>query len=217
MLLLLAAPAARGADPCTLKVADSTAAPTELAEPVRKLLADRCVQVLNAKGDLVAELWFRAEVPARATEAQLRNGLTYREVAETTLVGAVRLPQAFTDYRKQKIMPGVYTLRLAFQPMDGDHQGTAPYSEFLLLCPAAEDTNPATMAAKALQEMSAKTTNSHPGVMLLFPGKGAAAEPKLANKGSGHWAVLLLLDAKAADKKGALPLALTVVGASSAA
>ncbi len=216
-LLLVAAPAVRAADSYSVKVADNTPAPAEVAEPIRKLLRESCVQVSDARGNLMAELWLRAEVPAKATEAQIKNGLTYREVPETTLVGVVRFGRPFSDYRKQKIMPGVYTLRLANQPMDGDHMGTAAYSEFCLLSPAAEDRKPEPMTAKSLHEMSTKTTNSHPGVMLLFPGKGAAAEPKLVNKGSGHWVLLFLLDVKAGDKAATLPVGLTLVGTSTAA
>jgi hypothetical protein len=218
-VLLLVAPAARAADAYALKVADNTRAPTEVAEPIRKVLAERCVQLLNAKGDLLAELWLRKEVPAKAsvTAAQVQNGLTYRDLPETTVVGAVRLARTFSDYRKQKIEAGVYTLRLAFQPMDGDHMGTAPYNEFCLLSPAAEDKTAATMVPKALQEMSAKATNAHPAVLLLFPGKGAAAQPKLVDKGMGHWVVLLQLEVKAADKTTAFPVGLTLIGASSSA
>jgi hypothetical protein len=216
--LCATAPAVRAADPYSVKVAASTAAPAEVAEPIRKLLRETCVQVSNAKGDLVAEFWWRAEVPARATEAQVKNGLTYREVPETTLLGVVRFARTFSDYRKQKIMPGVYTLRLANQPQDGDHMGTAAYSEFCLLSPAAEDKTPGTMAAKSLHELSEKsTTTQHPAAMLLFPGKGAAAEPKLVNKGSGHWVLLFLLDVKAGDKPATLPVGLTVAGVSSSA
>jgi hypothetical protein len=77
-LLLLAAPAARAADPYAVKVADNTAPPAEVAEPIRKLLAPRCVQLLDAKGDLLAELWVRKEVPSKpsVTEAQVKNGPT---------------------------------------------------------------------------------------------------------------------------------------------
>ena len=108
-------------------------------------------------------------------------------------------------------------MRLANQPMDGDHMGTAPYSEFLLLSPAAEDKTPATMEAKKLQEMSGKTTGGHPGVLLLFPGKGAATTPKLEKKQENHWILLYLLNAKAGDKKATLPVGLTLVGVSSSA
>jgi hypothetical protein len=219
MLLLVAAATARAADapPYAVKVADSTAPPNEVQEPIRKLLDERCIQLVTAKGDLVLELWLRKEVPAKATETQIKNGLTYREVPESTVVGAVRFARDYTDYRKQKIKAGVYTLRLATQPMDGDHMGTAPYNQFCLLSPAADDRTPATMAAKSLHELSAKSTEGHPGVMLLFPGKGAEATPKLVSKGSGHWAVLFLLDVKAGEQKAQLPMALNLIGVSAAA
>ena len=206
----------RAADEPSVKVAD-TAPPKELLEPIRKLLGEKCVQVSNAKGELVMELWFRKELPAKATEAQIKNGLTYREIPETTVVGAARVAKALTDYRKQTVKEGVYTLRLAFQPMDGDHMGTAQYSEFFLMSPAADDKKDGTMEAKALQEMSAKATNGHPCVWLLFPGKDAADEPKLVNKGEGHWVLVYKQPIAAGDKKGTMQIGLTLFGTSPAA
>jgi hypothetical protein len=217
-LLLLAVPAARAADnPYVLKTAENTPGPAEVPAAIQKLLSDRCLQFSSAKGDLLVEVWLRKEVPAKATEAQVKNGLTYRELPETTLVGVVRLARPLSDYRKQKVMPGVYTLRLAYQPEDGDHQGTAPHSEFCLMSPIADDKDPATMAPKSLHDLSAKSTNAHPAVLLLFPGKGATAEPKLVNKGSGHWVVLFQLEVKAANQTSTLPMGLTLIGASSSA
>jgi len=202
-----------------IKTVDNTPAPKEVQEPVRKLLSERCVQLFNAKNELLAEIWFRKEVPVKATEAQVQNGLTYAEVPESTLFGVIRFPKQFTDYRKQKLPAGVYTLRLANQPMDGDHMGTAPYSEFLLLSPAADDKIPDTIEVKKLHEMSGKAplSGGHPGVLLLFPGKGAEAMPKLEKKEENHWVLLFLLDAKAGDKKAVLPVGLTLIGASSSA
>ena len=201
----------------SIKSVEKTPAPNEVQEPIRKLLGEHCVQLLDAKGELLAEVWFRNDVPVKATEAQIQNGLTYAEVPESTILGAIRFPRQITDYRKQKIPAGVYTLRLANQPMDGDHMGTAPYSEFLLLSPAAEDKTPNTMEAKKLQELSGKTTSGHPGVLLLFPGKGAAAEPKLEKKEENHWVLLFLQEVKIGDKKATLPIGLTLIGASSSA
>jgi hypothetical protein len=217
LLVLTALPLFAADNAYSVKTVDKTPAPKEVQEPIRKLLGERGVQLLNAKGDLLAELWFRQDVPVNATEAQIKNGLTYAEVPESTVFGVIRFPKQITDYRKQKVPAGVYTLRLANQPMDGDHMGTAPYSEFLLLSPADDDKTPATMEAKKLQEMSGKTTGGHPGVLLLFPGKGAAATPKLEKKEENHWVLLLLLDAKAGDKKAALPIGLTLIGVSSSA
>jgi hypothetical protein len=216
-LLVLAALPVRAADPYTIKVVDKAAPPKEVQEPIRKLLGERCVQLLDAKGALQAELWFRKELPSKATEAQIKNGLTYREIAETTVIGAVRFAKPWSDYRKQKVPAGVYTLRLAYQPMDGDHMGTAPHPEFCLIAPAAEDKSADTMEAKALHELSAKATSSHPGVFLLFPGKGAKPEPKLVGKGDGHWMILFELDVNAGGKKAKLGFGLNLVGFSSQA
>jgi hypothetical protein len=215
-LLLLGQMAVAAPAPFTVKVVEKATPPKELAEPIQKVLGERSIQLLDSKGDLTLELWFRADVPTKATEAQAKNGLTYREVAESTVLGAVRVAKQFIDFRKQKIKPGVYTLRLGYQPMDGDHMGTAPYSEFCLLSPAAEDKSADTLETKALQELSAKTTGSHPGVMLLFPSK-ATGEPKLVDKGEGNWALELQQEATAAGKKTVLGIAITVAGASPAA
>jgi len=216
LLLLAALPVSAPAASYSIKVAEEPA-PQEVVEPVRQLLADKCVQLLDANGQLLLEVWFRKALPAKATAAQIKNGLTYQEVPETTLVGALRVAKQVTDYRKQKIKPGVYTLRLANQPMDGDHMGTAPYSDFLLTLPAAADRKPDTLDVKALHESSAKTTNSHPGVFLLFPGKEAAAEPKLVNKGDGHWVLLFQQDVTVGDKKTTLGIGLVLVGVSPSA
>ncbi len=213
-LLLLSVLPVRAADNAyTIKTVDRTPAPDELHESIRNLLGERTVHLLDDKGDLLAELWFRKEVPAEASEAQIKNGLTYSEIAETSLFGAVRFPKEAKDYRKQKIPAGVYTLRLAIQPVSDDHVGTAPHREFLLLSPAAEDGKPDRMEPKALRKLSGKTTGDHPGVLLLSPGK-KAAEPKLEKKEGGHWMLLYPLELKIGDKKTVLPINLTLIGAS---
>ncbi len=217
-LLLVAAAgfAAAAPAPYTVKVAEGTTPPKELAEPIQKLLSERSIQLLDPKGEVALEIWPRKDVPAKATEAQVKNGLTYREIPESTVMGAVRVAKPTTDFRKQKIAPGVYTLRMGYQPMDGDHMGTAPYTEFFLLSPAAEDKSTDTLETKALHELSTKATNNHPAVFLLFPGK-EAGEPKLVNKGEGNWALEYKQEVTAAGKKATLPIDLTVVGASPSA
>ena len=193
--------------------------PKELAEPVRKLMRDDSVQLTDDKGTVLCELWFRKAIPARATAAQIKNGLTYRDLEESTVLGVVRFAQQFSDYRKQKVKPGVYTLRLGFQPMDGDHMGTAPYSEFCLLSSAKQDVKPDTMETKQLQEMSAKAIGgSHPGVLLLFPNDKPSDKPQLMEKENNHW-VLMLREPVTVDAQKAaasLGIGLVVIGHTSA-
>ncbi len=193
--------------------------PKELNAAIAKLLDDKAVQLLDGKGTLICEVWFRSEVPANATPEQVKNGLTMREIPETTVLGALRVHKTMTDYRKQKIKPGVYTLRLAYQPSDGDHMGTAPNNEFCLAVAADDDKDPALMKPKALHEASAKVPGgSHPAVLLLFPPKAQAPPaPTLEKDDMNDWVLTRGVEVKAGAAKAKLGLVLTLVGVSSAA
>jgi phosphopantetheinyl transferase (holo-ACP synthase) len=211
----------RAADPYSVKVQEKAEPPKELAEDVRKLLEPTAVQFLGEKGNVLAEVWFRKEVPAKATDEQIKNGLTYQEVEQTTLLGAVKLHEESADYRKQKLKAGVYTLRLLNQPMDGDHMGTAPYSEFAVLAPAKVDKGEATLETEELNKRSTRASNTgHPAIWLLFPvnAKALNKPPALAKQADNHW-VLNVTRAVAVDgkKKGAIGLGLTLIGVSPAA
>ena len=133
------------------------------------------------------------------------------------MLGAVRFDQQWSDYRKQKIKPGVYTLRLGFQPMDGDHMGTAPFNEFCLISPAKRDEKPGTMDVKAMQQMSGSAVGgSHPGVMLLFPNPMPADAPSVESKPDNIWVVNFKRPVSAAGQPAALGFSLVVVGHSAA-
>jgi hypothetical protein len=201
------------AEPAYAIKSATTPVPKELKEAVAKLLSDRSVQLLDAKGTPLVEVWFRKELPAKATPAQVKNGLTYRELEETTILGAVRVDQLMTDYRKQKVKPGVYTLRLGFQPMDGDHMGTAPFTEFGVLAPADADAKPDLMSAKELQEMSAKAAaGTHPAVLLLFPNNKPENMPKLESKEGDHWVLMVKEPVVVGSDKTALGIGLNLIG-----
>jgi hypothetical protein len=198
----------------TIKPADNPP-PKEVQDAIRKLLGERSVQLHDAGGTLVCEIWFRKELPVKAAPEQIKNGLTYREVEESTVIGAIRFDQLSTDYRKQKIKPGVYTLRLGFQPMDGDHMGTAPYPDFCLLVPAGLDQKPDLIDSKELRELSAKAIGgSHPGVLLLFPNEKLEGAPELVDKGNDTWVLNLALPVSVDGQKAkaSLGFGLTVVG-----
>jgi hypothetical protein len=213
VVLILASLATAQEDKYRIKTA-KTDPPRELSEPIRQLFDSASVQFLDGKGGLVAELWFRKEVPAEATPEQVKNGLGYRDLKETTVFGAVRFAQTWSDYRKQTIKPGVYTLRLGFQPMDGDHMGTSPYPDFLLVSAAAEDKIAGTLEPKALQERSIKTMGtSHPGVLMLFPNNQPGAAPELAAKDNNHLVLNTKVGISVGGKNvGSMGIGLTMVG-----
>jgi hypothetical protein len=201
----------------TVEADRDTPVPDTVAEAVRKTLDPTCLRVKDAEGTVRAEVWWSQTVKVDATDEQVDNGLTYAEVPAGTLLGVIRVPEAINDYRKQSIPAGVYTLRRAIQPPTGDHMGTAPYGDFCLLCRVADDRKPEAIEMKTLVERSSKINESHPTVLVLFPGeKDAGERPKMTDKGKGHWVLFTRLPARTARKKAVLPVGLNLVGESAA-
>ncbi len=72
----------------------------------------------------------------------------------------------------------VYTLRYALFPLNGDHQGVAPQRDFLLLSPAAADTDPSAKPDyETLMTMSRKASGTpHPLVFSFWKDDSGAAQ-----------------------------------------
>jgi hypothetical protein len=200
----------------TVKVED-TAPPKELAEPVRALLSDKGMNVLDEKGKLILTLWPVKSLDSKAAAEQAKAGLKYSNIEETTIAGAVRFAETWVDYRKQKIKPGVYTLRMAVQPMDGDHMGTAPYNDFLLLLPATEDRKPELLDVETMHQLSAKsTTRKHPSMMLLFPIKMPPDSPNTEAKPKDHHVLNFAIPVTAGGEKSRLGFSSVILGVTQA-
>lgn len=191
---------------------EKVAAPEKLAEPVRKLLDDEALVVRDGDG-IVMKVWFRTEIPVKATEEQIKNGITYREIPEGTLVGAIEFPAKFTDFRKQELAAGVYTLRFAVQPDIGDHTGTSPHPDFCLICPADEDKDSEPIEKKKLIEVSSKVNEGrHPAVLLMWPNNGKDAGVKVLDKGNGVLVATVKRTVAGDGGKTTLGFAITVAG-----
>lgn len=188
--------------------------PKELSEAIRKQLSPQAVVVTDAKGTEVAEVWHRKQIPATASDAQLKTGLNYRNIKESEVIGAVRFKQNSADYRKQTIKPGVYTMRLGYQPLDGDHAGSSMFTEFILLLKADEDTAAELLGQDTLYEKSMSAAGTtHPAVFMLFPNPKPADAPQIVDKG-GHHQVLLSKQTVSlgAGKTAPIGFGVTVVG-----
>jgi hypothetical protein len=198
--LLLALFAATSAAAQTYKVETANApAPKELAAAVRDSLSSSALRVSGPQGT-VCEIWLRKAVPASAAPSG-ELGVAYGQLSDGTLVGAIRFAAAAKDYRKQEIKPGVYTLRYALQPVDGDHQGVSPYRDYLLLAPAAADTSIAPLNDKDVYALSRKASGTgHPSVWSLVTADAAPpALPGIAHQDDGDlWVVYFQAQVQAA-------------------
>lgn len=186
--------------------------PEGIAEPIRAVLDDAALVVRDGTQEVLT-VWFRAAIPVKATAEQVKNGLTYQEIPEGELVGVIRFPEKFTDYRKQTIAAGVYTLRFALQPDIGDHTGTSPHPEFCLMCPADKDSTTARIEKEKLIELSSLVNDGrHPAVLLLWPHHDKDNTVKIVSKGNGVFVAQLKRAVVAGDAKTTLGFGITVAG-----
>ena len=158
----------------------AVAAPAELSAAVRDTLSPQALRVSGPSG-VVCEIWLRKAVPGQAQTQNL--GVIYTQLQEGTLVAAIRFPTDLKDYRRQNVKAGVYTLRYALSPVNGNHQGVAPQRDFLLAIPAAIDQDPANLTQAQTIELSKKSTSTnHASVWSLMPGDGpAGAAPAITH------------------------------------
>jgi hypothetical protein len=209
--LALSLPAFAAEPKLSAKV-EKVAVPEALAEPIRKLLDEQALVVRDGDAEVMT-VWFRTEIPAKATEEQVKNGITSREIPEGELVGAIRFPAKFTDFRKQEIAAGVYTLRFAIQPDIGDHTGTAPHQEFCLMCQAEKDKSAEPVEKKKLIEVSSLVNEGrHPAVLLMWPNNGKDTGVKVLSKGEGVFVATIKRAVVAGDRKTTLGFAFTIAG-----
>lgn len=158
---------------CALADGYSTAAagpPPPEAAPLAAALQPEGLRVVKPDGGTLCDLWFVRDV---GKEGEPEQDATWG-IAHGTLLGVVRVQSRWSDRRGQLIRPGVYTLRISFFPVNGDHQGVAPQRDFAILSPVDIDKDPAAHPSfDALMEMSRKASRTpHPLVLSLWKESG---------------------------------------------
>lgn len=174
--------------------------PPELAAPIRSLLQTRAVQV-SENGRPALEVWLVNDLPLHAKPTSPAKALD--AVKTATLLGAVRVPADRRDYRDDELRAGVYTLRLALQPQDGNHLGTSEFLYFGVLTSAKHDTTPGGIADyKTLVKASSRETSTdHPVILSLRPPSASGETPRILQPAPEHQSVLVKVPATAAGEK----------------
>lgn len=165
--------------PAALAAADFELAANEAAPP-DDVAADIAAQLapkgwtLSSGGKPAFEFWPVKKWPVKEGFTATGEVLYPFNVGE--LVGVIRYAKSGTDFRNQKVKRGVFTVRYAQQPVDGNHVGTSETRDFFLLLPVADDTSPAVLAEDQLWQTSAKAAESnHPTMLSLLKTAADAA------------------------------------------
>jgi hypothetical protein len=139
---------------------------------------------------------------------------SWTNVPDGALVGTVRLSAPMSDIRGVSMKPGVYTLRFARQPQNGDHMGVSPFREFLLVAPAADDQAAEAVGYKGAVALAKKTIGkSHPAALSLDPPSADGVAGRVVTNEAGHKGVTFTLPVAVQGKpSGALSFGLILVG-----
>ena len=184
----------------TLKAVDKEP-PKELDPSIAAKLQKSAIQLLD--GDKPAyEFWFVSELPLTVKPGPPAKALD--AVKQATLIGAVSIPKALRDYRDDELAAGVYTMRLALQPQDGNHLGTSEFNWFAVLVAAKIDTKPdgITDYKPLVKASSRETATDHPVILSLRPPSSPDGDaPKLCEPAAEHKSVRVKVPAKLGDEK----------------
>jgi hypothetical protein len=184
-LFLALGPLPAGAQDLVVKPG-ATPPPAELAEPIRALLAEPSITV--TRGDVLLEFWWATLLPVKPGAS---GAPAWASIADGAVVGALRVDKPLPDIRGMSIKPGVYTLRYALQPQDGDHMGASPFREFLLVAPAAIDTAAEPAGYKGAVALAKKTVGKpHPASLSLDPPAASGDPGAIVTNDAGHKAVV---------------------------
>lgn len=158
--------------------------PAEVSPAIASALAAEGMSV--RVGAQTIEFWWVKALP----------GATWNALPAGELVGVMRMSAPWREIRGKTVKPGVYMLRYALQPQNGDHLGVSPYREFLLLSPSMTDTQAGAVGHDPAVALS-KTSigGSHPAMISIDPPVTDAAPLAGLTTDDGHQAVVVRIPA----------------------
>ena len=175
------------------------APPAGLGESIQDELAHKAILVLH-KGKPMYEVWLRKSLLLKTTVSSPNRALN--AIAQTTLLGAIRITNDERDYRDDELYEGLYTIRFGLRPEDGNHLGTSEHLFFAVLIDSKYDQELGKIVkSKQLVKASSKTSaNDHPMILSLFPvASSSPTVPTVHEPAHQHQAVRLSLPAKNPD------------------
>jgi hypothetical protein len=195
-----------------VQVLEEAAPADELSDEVAAQLTSTGLRVLRGSTRTVCEIWPCSEWSVKA-DFEPSSELLY-PFQPGQLIGVLRFTRRGSDFRDQTISRGVYTLRYGLQPVDGNHEGTSPTRDFLLLVHAENDTAVEPKDWEALMESSAEAAgSSHPAMLCLQAATSDADAPTMRHDEDRDWWILKFASmANSAKDSKVLPVELVVVG-----
>ena len=209
-LLLLTVQTASGQE-YSVEPIDSAPEAEGVSEEITSLIADQGYRVKKGSSRTVCEIWFCKDLAIDPDFEPSEERLYPFTLGQ--LMGVIHFRRRGTEFRDQTISRGWYTLRFGLQPVDGNHEGTSPTRDFLLLVDPSEDELPEPWDVEDLHKASANAAGSSHPAMLCLQRPTEGSEVAIHHDESNDWWVLhAVVGGVANDKPQEVPMDLVVVG-----
>lgn len=209
--MLLGLPTSQGQD-YSVEVIDAGPDATEIAPQLAESMSDKGYRVKKGSRT-VAEIWYRKEWKLDPAFEKSSERLYPFEPEQ--LIGVLHFPRRGSDFREQTISSGWYTLRFALLPVDGNHEGTSPTRDFLLLVEASQDAADKQWQVDDLNRASSEAAGStHPATLCLQDAKETGELPSMRHDDFNDWWILRAAGKGITAEKQAkeFPIELVVAG-----
>jgi hypothetical protein len=213
-VLVVSVATAASAQQYTVEVVEEKPPGDELSQQIVDQLAPTALRIKKGENRTLCEIWLRKAWPVAADFSPTAELLYPLKVGE--LLGVVRYLSKGGDFRDQEIARGVYTIRYAQQPQDGNHIGTSDTRDFLLLLRAEDDTESDPLDEQEMIDQSMEAANTaHPAMLSLLEAgddNDQALPAMHHDQDRNFWSVRLSNQSTAGDNNAELTLEFVVVG-----
>lgn len=184
----------------------------DVSAEIMKRIDAQGLRVVRGTSRTVCEIWLCKEIAADPDFKATLDRLYPFTAGQ--LIGVLHLGRRGAEFRDQQVSSGWYTLRFALQPVDGNHVGTSPTRDFLLMVDAQQDDLPDTWPSQeSLQEASAEAAgSSHPAMLCLQRPSDAPSGSIRHDEANDWWVVHLNAKTGKESQRQSVPLDLVVVG-----
>jgi hypothetical protein len=210
LFLMLTLSAARGQE-YNIEVIDAAPDADEISESLAKQFADKGIRVQRGSTRTACEIWFckRWAIDAgfEVTDERLYP------FSPGQLIGLLHFGRRGSDFRDQTVSSGWYTLRFGLQPIDGNHEGTSPTRDFLMMIAAdQDDLNKDWDIEELLEESAEAAGGSHPAMLCLLRATEGDQLAIRHDDRTDWWILHAVGTGASGDKTKAVPFDLVVVG-----
>lgn len=183
----------------------------DVPEEFSKLMADKGFRIKRGATRTVSEIWLCKEWEVEEDFEETDERLY--PFTPGQLIGVLHLTRRGADFRDQTLSSGWYSLRFGLQPVDGNHEGTSPTRDFLIVVNIENDEPDKEWDDEELNEVGAEAAGStHPAMICL---QRATKEDKLAvrhDEANDWWILHAIGKGIAGNEKKDVPIDLVVAG-----